>query len=130
MSDLLLPDRLLPNHLLIVFLLNLSLFLLHEMDAIRHAEWKMFVVLKEMEDSTAYKIFTAIHLPLYLIILYFLFSPHQTIVFWVLDLFFMIHALLHLLFEKHPQNGMKNAYSRSIIYGMGILAMVHVMLLF
>ncbi|MEM5012432.1 DUF6713 family protein [Niallia taxi] len=46
-----------------------SLFLLHEMDAIRRSEWRMFIVLKDTEDSTAYMVFTLIHLPLYTIIL-------------------------------------------------------------
>ncbi|WP_327204690.1 DUF6713 family protein, partial [Paenibacillus terrae] len=44
-----------PDFLLVLFLLNLSLFLLHEMDAIRHSEWRLFIVLKDMEDSKAYK---------------------------------------------------------------------------
>ena len=54
-----------PNLLLILFLLNLSIFLLHEMDAIRRSEWRLFIVLKDMEDSKAYQVFTGIHLSLY-----------------------------------------------------------------
>ncbi|MGG3857976.1 DUF6713 family protein [Metabacillus fastidiosus] len=118
-----------PDFLLVLFLFNLSLFLLHEMDAIRNSEWKMFIVLKDMEDSKAYKVFTFIHLPLYTIILTLLFSEYQTIVFWFLDLFLIIHAILHLFFEKHPRNKFKNTFSRSIIYPMGILAAIHLLLL-
>ncbi|KJD42801.1 hypothetical protein QD47_26110, partial [Paenibacillus terrae] len=76
------------------------------------------------------KIFTFIHLPLYTIILSLLFSQYQTIIFWFLDLFLIIHAILHLFFEKHPRNGFKNTFSRSIIYPMGILAVIHLLLLF
>ncbi|MBG9942131.1 DUF6713 family protein [Brevibacillus formosus] len=119
-----------PDLLLVIFLINLSLFLLHEMDAIRRSEWRLFIVLKDMEDSKAYKVFTFIHLPLYTIILYLLFSKYQTVTFWVLDLFFIIHAILHLFFEKHPRNGFKNTFSRTIIYPMGILAAIHLILLF
>ncbi|MGG1615277.1 DUF6713 family protein [Paenibacillus sp. NRS-1781] len=119
-----------PDFLLVLFLLNLSLFLLHEMDAIRHSEWRLFIVLKDMEDSKAYKVFTFIHLPLYTIILSLLFSQYQTIIFWFIDLFLIIHAILHLFFEKHPRNGFKNTFSRSIIYPMGILAVIHLLLLF
>ncbi|MGE7836473.1 DUF6713 family protein [Viridibacillus arvi] len=118
-----------PDLLLVLFLLNLSMFLLHEMDAIRRSEWRLFIVLKDMEDSKAYKVFTFIHLFLYVIILSLLFSEYQTIVFWFLDIFFIIHAILHLFFEKHPRNGFKNTFSRLIIYPMGILAVIHLLFL-
>ncbi|MDE5052960.1 hypothetical protein NDK25_12030 [Niallia taxi] len=117
------------NFSLLLFLFNLSLFLLHEMDAIKRSEWRMFIVLKDMEDSTAYKVFTLIHLPLYTIILALLFSRYQTITFWTIDLFLIIHAILHLLFEKHPRNGFKNTFSRTIFYLMGIFALFHILLL-
>ncbi|MDM5233809.1 DUF6713 family protein [Lysinibacillus pakistanensis] len=118
-----------PDFLLVLFLFNLSLFLLHEMDAIRRSEWRLFIVLKDMEDSKAYKVFTFLHLFLYVIILSLLFSEYQIIVFWFLDLFFIIHAILHLFFEKHPRNEFKNTFSRAIIYPMGILAVVHFLFL-
>ncbi|WP_363325768.1 DUF6713 family protein [Paenibacillus vandeheii] len=118
-----------PDLLLVLFLFNLSLFLLHEMDAIRRSEWKLFIVLKDMEDEKAYKFFTFVHLPLYTVILALLFSSYQTITFWVLDIFFIIHAALHLFFEKHPRNEFKNTYSRSFIYPMGIIGAVHLLAL-
>lgn len=118
-----------PDFLLVLFLFNLSLFLLHEMDAIRRSEWRLFIVLKDMEDSKAYKIFTFLHLFLYVIILSLLFSEYQIIVFWFLDLFFIIHSILHLFFEKHPRNEFKNTFSRAIIYPTGILAVVHTLFL-
>ncbi|WP_313893260.1 DUF6713 family protein [Psychrobacillus sp.] len=119
-----------PDFLLVLFLFNLSLFLLHEMDAVRRSEWTLFIVLKDMEDAKAYKVFTFIHLPLYTIILTLLFSQYQIITFWLLDIFLIIHAILHLFFEKHHRNGFKNTFSRSIIYFMGVLAAIHLLLLF
>ncbi|AMO33344.1 MULTISPECIES: DUF6713 family protein [Lysinibacillus] len=118
-----------PDLLLILFLLNLSIFLLHEMDAIRRSEWRLFIVLKDMKDSKAYQVFIVIHLFLYVIILSLLFSPYQTITFWVLDIFFIIHTILHLLFERHPRNEFKNTFSRAIIYPMGFLATIHLFFL-
>jgi hypothetical protein len=118
-----------PDMLLLLFLFNLSLFLLHEMDAIRRSEWKLFFVLKDMDDAKAYKVFTFIHLPLYTIIFALLFSQYQTITFWVIDIFLMIHAILHLFFEKHSRNEFKNKFSRLIIYPMGIIAAIHLLLI-
>jgi hypothetical protein len=114
-----------PDLLLVLFLFNLSLFLLHEMDAIRRSEWRLFIVLKDMEDDKAFKYFTWIHLPLYTVILSLLFSSYQSIAFWVLDIFFIIHTVLHFFFEKHPRNEFKNSFSRSIIYFMGLGATIH-----
>ncbi|QFF99300.1 hypothetical protein PB01_10945 [Psychrobacillus glaciei] len=119
-----------PDFLLVLFLFNFSLFLLHEMDAVRRSEWILFIVLKDMEDSKAYKVFTFIHLPLYTIILSLLFSQYQIITFWFIDAFLIIHAILHLFFEKHLRNGFKNTFSRLIIYFMGVLAVIHLLLLF
>ncbi len=110
-----------PDLLLILFLLNLSIFLLHEMDAIRRSEWRLFIVLKDMKDSKAYQVFIVIHLFLYVIIL--------SLTFWVLDIFFIIHTILHLLFERHPRNEFKNTFSRAIIYPMGFLATIHLFFL-
>lgn len=118
-----------PDLMLILFLINLSLFLLHEMDAIRRSEWRLFVILKDMEDSKAYSVFTLIHLFLYVLILSLLFSEYQLIIFWVLDVFFIIHTILHLFFERHPRNEFKNSFSRSIIYSMGFLAIIHLLFL-
>ena len=118
-----------PDFWFVLFLVNLSLFLLHEMDAIRRSEWRLFIVLKDMDDTKAYQVFTFIHLFLYVIILCFLFSQYQTIVFWILDLFFILHTILHFLFERHPRNDFKNSFSRMIIYSMGILAVFHLLFL-
>ena len=44
------------------------------MDAIRHSEWRLFIILKDMEDSKAYKVFTFIHLFLYVVISFLTFQ--------------------------------------------------------
>ncbi|MFQ7237062.1 MAG: DUF6713 family protein, partial [Enterococcus hulanensis] len=38
--------------LTILFALELALLLTHEMDAIRHKEWRMFVFLKDLPEQT------------------------------------------------------------------------------
>ncbi|WP_368665131.1 DUF6713 family protein, partial [Paenibacillus borealis] len=48
-----------------IFSINFALLLLHEMDAIRAKEWRMFIILKDMEDNRVFKVFTILHLPLY-----------------------------------------------------------------
>ena len=112
--------------LLVIFSINFALFCLHEMDAIRAKEWKMFVILKDMDDDRAFKTFTILHLPLYAILLYS-FVSHHIISFIIIDVFLIIHSILHFFFEKHPNNNFTNMYSRMIIYPMGILGVLHLL---
>ena len=55
-----------------LFFINLSLLVIHEFDAIRRKEWRLFVFLKDLEDELAYQIFTLLHLPFLLLIFWFL----------------------------------------------------------
>ena len=112
----------------ILFTLIMSLLLIHEMDAIRTKEWKMFIILKDMSDETAYRIFTLAHLPLYFAAVFILIqggTTANTILFYVLDIFLTGHTLVHYFFRKNLNNGFGSAFSKIIIYVLGILALIH-----
>ncbi|MGH3144645.1 MAG: DUF6713 family protein, partial [Rubrobacter sp.] len=47
------------------FLLGFCFLLVHEMDAIRCKEWRVFPVTSRMADEAGYVAFTALHVPLY-----------------------------------------------------------------
>lgn len=107
----------------VFFFVGLSLILTHEMDAIRLKEWKMFVFLSAMTEARAYLIFTAIHIPLYILLFWGLFMTSASIksnLVVGLDTFFAIHTLLHLLFLKHPDNQFTSMFSWIVIAGAGI----------
>ncbi|WP_260405601.1 DUF6713 family protein [Paenibacillus sp. 598K] len=112
--------------LLFVFSLSFALLLLHEMDAIRAKEWRMFIILKDMEEKRAFQVFTLLHLPLYAILLYSFIQQHR-LSFVIVDVFLIVHAIAHFFFEKHPQNQFKNGFSRFIIHSMGMLALLHLL---
>lgn len=117
---------------LLVFVLLISLLFIHEMDAIRHREWRMFVGLKGLRDETAYRIFLLVHLPLYVAALFILASGAglaRTILHYALDAFLVAHTVVHFGFRKHPNNGFTSVLSRVIICAMGILALIHLFLL-
>ncbi len=61
--------------------INISLLILHEMDAVFRKEWKMMNFLQNVEDEKAHIIFTAAHM------------------------------FLHLGFGKHRFNDFKNFFS-------------------
>ena len=114
-----------------MFLVIISLLLVHEMDAIRAKEWKMFIVLKEMTEETAYRVFTVIHLPLFFCAFYLLFlGDAATFALKIfIDIFLLAHAFIHYCFRNHKDNGFQSIFSKSIIYLMPVLAFLHLCLI-
>ena len=116
----------------ILFIVIISLLLVHEMDAIRAKEWKMFIVLKDMEEEAAYKFFVLIHLPLYVVAFYILYDGGimaSYVLKIVIDIFLLVHAIIHYGFRNHSHNGFKSIFSKNIIYSMSGLALLHLCLL-
>ena len=117
---------------MLLFVFMLSLLFIHEMDAVRAKEWKMFVGLKNLKDDTAYKIFTIAHLPLYFIVMYILAQAGilaNAIFYFIIDGFLLCHTIIHFCFRKHPDNGFSSVFSLIILYVLGALAIVHIRLL-
>jgi len=104
-----------------IFYIGLSLFLVHEMDAIRCREWKMFPVLSSLNDKYGYIIFTLLHLPLFIAIFWLVTDPSTIEIFTkVFDVFMIAHFVLHLIFLKHKNNRFKDIFSWSVITGIAI----------
>ena len=120
------------NWLPVLFAFNFSLLLLHEMDAIRAKEWKMFIFLKDMKEQTGYIVFSLIHLPLYFWVVYTVsqvWSGGYAIVYLLTDVFLIAHAVIHYFFRKHAANGFSTIYSNILIYSMATLSVIHLILL-
>ena len=116
----------------ILIFTGLSLLFIHEMDAIRKKEWKMFIFLKDLDEETAYKIFTFLHIPLYLILFWGIFLTNQSINYWfsiVLNGFYIFHLFLHLLFRNHKSNKYKNWFSWFLIIGLAVIGILYFLLL-
>lgn len=121
------------NWLPVLFAFNFSLLLLHEMDAIRAKEWKMFIFLKDMKEQTGYIVFSLIHLPLYFWVIYTVsqvWSGGYAIVYLLTDVFLIAHAVIHYFFRKHAANDFSTIYSNILIYSMAALSVIHLILLF
>ena len=115
-----------------LFWLNLALLLVHELDAIRRQEWRMFAFLNRLDDEKAHQLFALLHAPLFVLIFWFLSRSNQPIYFWfqlAVDLFLVIHWGLHLLFRSHPANAFTTFFSKRLIEGMALLGLVHLILL-
>ncbi len=112
----------------IFFILGLSLLLVHEMDAIRCKEWKMFPGLSLLDDKTGYIVFVAAHLPLLVFILYGLLLTNVGDFAHAVSYFLIVHFGLHLLFLKHKNNGFKDIFSWLIISGASLCGLLHLTL--
>lgn len=115
-----------------LFIFMITLLLIHEMDAIRTKEWRMFIVLKDMPDEKAYKIFTLAHIPLYFIAIFVMVRGGilaNTVLYYVIDIFMLGHTIIHFCFKKNPNNGFTSIFSKGIICVLGFLAVIHICLL-
>lgn len=105
---------------------NLSLLILHEMDAVFCKEWRMLIFLNRIQDSTARIIFSVLHLPLFVIILFLVRYQFQ-IFFLVLSIFSIFHLIIHFGFRNQKVNGFKSKYSNGLIVAMGIVGFLGVL---
>lgn len=105
------------------FYLGLSLILTHEMVAIRLKEWSIFPGLSSLDDNTGYLVYTLLHFPLFFFMFYGL-CTNQIIVIKGLDIFFIVHIGLHLVFLRHKKNQFKSLLSWTIISFVGLFGIL------
>ncbi|MBL8163892.1 MAG: hypothetical protein JNJ61_18030 [Anaerolineae bacterium] len=110
----------------LVFLAAIAFLFVHELDAIQQHEWRFFFAWTGLSDAAAYQLFTALHVPLFIAILANLQTRSVQI---GLDLFLIVHAVLHTLLRNHPLITFNNGVSRLWIYGAALLGVVHLALL-
>jgi hypothetical protein len=103
------------------FFLGLSFILLHEMDAIRCHEWRIFPGLSLLSDRWGKILFIYLHLPLFLW-MFFEISELDTGFRNGFNWFLIIHLILHLLFLMHRKNEFKDWISWSLIAGAALFA--------
>ena len=102
------------------FYIALSFIILHEMDAIRCREWRIFPLLSRLSDKMGFTIFMLAHIPLFTLLFYGLGRVDNQVFIKGLNYFFIIHLLLHLLLLKHPKNEFKDWMSWLCIIGAAI----------
>ena len=116
----------------LLFWLSLALLLAHELDAVRRQEWRLFAFLNRLDDERAHQLFVLLHLPLFVLVFWFLSRSDQPGYVWfqlVIDIFLIIHLGLHILFRNHPANNFNNTFSLALITGMALLGVTHAGLL-
>ena len=106
------------------FYAGLTFLILHEMDAVRCREWRIFPGLSALPDRLGFQLFMLAHIPLLVLLLRALPAVGAPrLVFW-LDVFFIVHVGLHLLFLRHPRNEFRDLLSWSLIIGAGVFGVL------
>ena len=103
------------------FYVGLAFILMHEMDAIRCREWRIFPGLSSLNDRAGFAIFLWAHVLLYIALFVFLgIEKYRDGTIYGMSIFFVIHLLAHLLFLKHPRNEFKDVHSWLLIIGAAL----------
>jgi hypothetical protein len=108
----------------ILFSSVVAVLLVHELDAIRQHEWRFFFAPVTISDESAYQLFTALHVPLFAVILVYASSPVFQIGF---DVFAIVHLLLHLGLRNHPLIEFDSWFSWVWILGASLLGALHLL---
>ncbi len=108
------------------FYVGLSLLIIHEMDAIRCKEWRLFPGLSLLNDKLGFMVFTIAHIPLFVWLLHGLSKAGNDAFITGLNYFFVIHFGLHLLFLMHKKNEFKDWFSWIFISGAAACGLVNI----
>ncbi len=106
------------------FYLGLTFILMHEMDAVRCREWRIFPGLSALNEKWGFRIFMLAHIPLYFFLFSALIEEQKEALIDGLNFFYLIHFGLHLIFIFHPKNEFKDWISWTLIAGAGLFGML------
>lgn len=104
-----------------LFLITGTVFLvLHEVDAVRCKEWRIFPGLSLLDEKTSKVIFHIGQIIVLLVVYPLLLTSHEPQIQRGFAVFMMIHFLLHVIYFFHPKNLFRDWISWSFITLAGI----------
>ncbi len=115
-----------------LFYLGMALLFTHELDAIQRHEWRIFPVIRKLNDEIAYYWFAILHIPLFFLLLWLMYHPSESTRFWFqisMDVFYIVHMVLHKLLDSDKKCEFVGVFSKAVIFSMGIVGMVHLSVL-
>ena len=105
------------------FFAGLAFIAMHEMDAIRCKEWRIFPGLSLLNDYWGMIVFQVAHVPLFIWIFGAIYSQRESFI-RNFDLFLVVHLILHIVFLWHKKNEFKDWISWSIIIGADLFGLL------
>ncbi len=120
------------NTIILMSILSVVFILMHEFEAFYREEWKMMKFLRKFKEETQYQIFLYAHIPLTLFIFYFMYTvvSFSNIILWIIvNVFMILHFLLHLIARKWESNVFKSINSFVFIGGAAITGFINLCLI-
>lgn len=117
--------------ILLLSTLSVLLIFTHEYDAFYHREWKMFRFLNRFSIPTQYFIFLFAHIPLTLLLLYYLWTVlvFSNIMLWiVVNVLLVFHFAIHVIALRWKSNVFHSIYSFIIIGAAAIAGIINLCL--
>jgi len=108
-----------------LYVLMLSFFLTHEIDAAFRHEWRVLPITSFLPDEAGRVVFIGAHVPLLVSFFWFDGLNHQSALGLLLSAFAIVHVGLHWLYRRHPAYEFNNWLSVALIVGAGAAGVVH-----
>ena len=110
------------------FYLGLALLFTHELDSMPNHEWRVLPLLRSLSDSAGESVFILAHIPIFALTIACVASLNQRTRKLARDIgsgFFILHAVLHVLFSGHPDYEFATPLSSLLIFGAAIFGMAY-----
>ncbi|NET32033.1 MAG: hypothetical protein F6K19_08520 [Cyanothece sp. SIO1E1] len=111
------------------FFVGLAFITMHEMDAIRCKEWRIFPGLSLLSDYWGMIVFQLAHIPLFIWVFSAIYQGQEGFI-KNFDLFLVVHLILHIIFLWHKKNEFKDWISWTIIIGAAVFGLIDYLIAF
>lgn len=109
------------------FMLGTTMIFLHELDAVRCSEWRIFPGLALLSDRLGMIVFLFAHVPLVYWILAEVRTGEEDFQYWF-NVFLIVHLCLHIVFLKHKNNEFTDWISWSLIVGAAACGFIDILM--
>ena len=111
-----------------VYFAMLAFFITHELDAVKHHEWRFLPLLSSLPERVGEQTFIWAHVPLFAALFLLGADNADSTVAMALSTFSIIHIGLHWLYKKHSKNEFNNLSSWGLILAAGLFGAIHLIL--
>ncbi len=110
------------------FYLGMALLFTHELDSMPNHEWRVLPLLRSLSDSVGETVFVIAHVPIFALTIAYVASLNENTRKLARDIasgFFVVHAVLHVLFSGHPDYEFSSPFSSFLIFGAALFGMAY-----